>query len=903
MCKKAKTKALALLLALVMVVGLLPATAFAAETDEFTVVVSMEGLTLGQGMYVEPKAYTLDEINNLISQEGYGPYTAEDMPASMATLAMVIDAGLEIDMTGTWDSNFYLSQVKDIDSGTIDIPAIIGENGGPTNDANDGNSDEWLGEYDYSSMAGWMIAVNNNLLPVGAADYILQEYRDQGIGENYGDLYVVRWMFSCYSFGADLGFDSGWGSSPMFTAANKDALYTEYAMSSDAQKKAAALEVMENLTATQENVDAATATLQNNGGGTEPDVSQDVSTVLNDTMAQMAATVTAPVFGTTAGEWSVLSLARGGYYAKDNAYFTDYYDRIVETVNTKASSVNLNGALHKVKSTENSRLILALSSIGKDATSVGDWNLIAPFEDFTWITKQGINGPAFALIALDTHNYQTTDTTIRQQCIDYLLGKQLADGGWALSGTTADPDVTSMVLQALENYSDQAAVAAAAEKGFTALSNIQKDDGGYASWGTVNCESIAQVITACTAWGINPDTDTRFVKSGGSAVDAILRFYLADSHSFCHEADGVSNAIATDQACYALVAYQRFLNGQTSLYDMSDVTFGGSDAENDTMTAILGLPAKVESAPGTAFQATVSLDRWDNEAGYKLIDFIMAIPEGLSVTGVTPSDRLSGGEISYHVEPETGKLRVVYFDANENASLQISGTDFPAEVFTISFAVDGATAGTTLPVAITGMSVKLTSDSSDENAMIIVNTDTANGSVQVVQGISFSAVMLYQGDDVDLIPATKKAVAVSVTGIAAEAKLQYNDGTNEISFLYSPEISQKTGVSSYVALVDASIDMANFIKADYFSISGTGSEKIAFGDANDDGVINAQDALAAVDTWLRKTEEPTDIQILTLNVNSDSRINTFDALGIVEVFVNGGDYTVVTRASQLATTP
>ena len=91
---------------------------------------------------------------------------------------------------------------------------------------------------------------------------------------------------------------------------------------------------------------------------------QSVRSVLNATMAQLATTVTEPVFGTTAGEWTVLSLARGGYYAKDNDYFTDYYDRIVTTVNTTAASVNMNGALHKNKSTENSRLIVALSALG-----------------------------------------------------------------------------------------------------------------------------------------------------------------------------------------------------------------------------------------------------------------------------------------------------------------------------------------------------------------------------------------------------------------------------------------------------------------------------------------------------------------------------------------------------------
>jgi hypothetical protein len=79
--------------------------------------------------------------------------------------------------------------------------------------------------------------------------------------------------------------------------------------------------------------------------------------------------------------------------------------------------------------------------------------------------------------------------------------------------------------------------------------------------------------------------------------------------------------------------------------------------------------------------------------------------------------------------------------------------------------------------------------------------------------------------------------------------------------------------------------------------------EIAFGDANGDGVINAQDALAVVDAWLRKGDAPTADQILTMNVSSDSRINTFDALGIVEKFVDGSDFGVVTKAATVTTNP
>ena len=634
----------------------------------------------------------------------------------------------------------------------------------------------------------------------------------------------------------------------------------------------------------------------------EPQQPQSVSAVLNATMAQLAATVTEPVFGTTAGEWTVFSLARGGYYAKDDAYFSDYYDRIVETVNTTAAKVNLNGALHKSKSTDNSRLIVALSAIGKDATSVGDWNLVEAYSanGFTWIKKQGINGTIWALIALDSGSYATTDATIRQQCVDSILSLQHDDGGWSLMANktlASDPDITGMALTALYPYRNQPEVAAACEEAFACLSVMQHDNGAFSSGGAECAESCSWVIVAATAWGIHPDTDSRFIKNGNSVVDALLTHYVEEEAMFQHVVGAGSNAMATDQSCYALVAYDRFINGKTALYDYSDVTFDAAE-ESDEMTATLGLPAEINS--GDSFNGIISINKWDNDAGYKLIDFIMTVPEGLSVTGVTAGDRLTGGQVSWNLEAETGKLRVVYFDANENATLTVSGEEFPAELFAVGFKADNVAAGSQLDLAISGMSVKLNSDSADENAMIIVNTDTAKGTVDVVVGISFSAVCLYTGDDVDLIPSTKKAVAVAVTGIAKGTKLTYTDGTE---FQYSKEVSDKTGISTYVAIVDAAIPMESFVNDGNFTIAGGDADTVTFGDVNGDGVINAQDALGAVDAWLRKGEEPTDHDILTMNVNGDSRINTFDALGIVEAFVNGTEYGVVTKAATITTKP
>ena len=919
---KTTKKILSMILTVVMVLGLLPATVFATDSTNLMTLedlravkgaFTLEAYNLGQGFLVEPSLYdkasgkSVSEItgNILISKniEFRGDVSNEGIVTYFSGLAF--DDSLEAQYPE------YLQSL--VDSGEIS----------ETNEDPDGI----LSEFDYSMYSGWVYTINSWFASWGAdQSFPGQEITDFNTGElvTLGD--IIRWHFTVYGYGADCGIVGNMMAEMMggnlFEQAEKSELIFILAAINDYygdldtdEVYETALAVAADPLATAAAVAAQEAVLTAYIADTffaepEPEpvdrVAQSVTAQVNAVMAQLAADVSTPAFGTNAGEWTVLTLARGGYYAKDNSYFTDYYDRIVATVNEKAASINLNGALDKTKSTENSRLILALSAIGKDATSVGDWDLIKPFEDFNWIKKQGLNGPVYALLALDSHNYQMEDTTIRQQCIDYILDKTLTatGGGWALSGKNADPDMTAMTLQALAPYRDQPAVAEVAEAAFAKLSEIQGDNGGYTSWGSVNSESCAQVVVACASWGINPDTDARFVKNGKSVVDALLAHYLEDEARFQHIIGDGANGMATDQAAYALVAYDRLINGKKALYDYSDVTFEEDTVVAGKPTATLGLPAQITDDIGKTFNAVITLDQWDNEAGYKLIDLIVNVPEGLRVTGVTASSRLSGGAVSYHMDEE-GKLRVVYFDANEHSDITVvgsaEGNAFPAQFFTITFQVDAATAGEQKAISIGGMSVKLTSDSSDENAMIKVDSTTAAGNIAVVKGISYSAICLYTGDDVDLIPTTKKAVAVSVVGIENATKLTYNDGTNQYVFKYSAEISAKTGIATYVALVDASVAMEKFINKLNFTFTEDAATNIMFGDTNGDGVVNAQDALNAVDAWLRKGDAPTDDQILVMNVNSDSRINTFDALGIVEKFVDGSDFGVVTKAATITT--
>ena len=286
-----------------------------------------------------------------------------------------------------------------------------------------------------------------------------------------------------------------------------------------------------------------------------------------------------PSVGSIGGEWMALGLARSGRTVPEG-----YYDAVVKYVK---DNIDSNGRLDKNKATENARIILALTAIGKDATNVDGHDLLAGLNEMSYLSKQGINGAIFTLIALDSHSYTPAGDVTRDKLVQVILDAQISsDGGWSLDGKNADVDMTAMAIQALAAYyKSNSSAKKAVDKGLSWLSSVQQNDGGFTSWGAANSESCAQVIVALTALGINPAKDSRFIKNGASVLDALCSFAV-DGGGFKHLATETSaNGMATEQGFYALVAYYRLLNGQSSLYDMADVKLEGVKTEESVNDA------------------------------------------------------------------------------------------------------------------------------------------------------------------------------------------------------------------------------------------------------------------------------------------------------------------------------
>lgn len=346
---------------------------------------------------------------------------------------------------------------------------------------------------------------------------------------------------------------------------------------------------------------------------------KSVSQVMAETSAYMRATDTNPSVGS---EWYVLGLARGGLSLKEK-YFSTYYNHTANYIEENKGILT-----NTSKYTEYSKRILVLTAEGKDARNVGGYNLFKYISDLSLVKEQGLNGPIWALLALNCHpeysfpdNPSAKEQNSEAALVNFLLQSELSGGGWALMGSNADSDITGMTLQALAPYYHKAGyenITAAIDRGLTKLSEMQNDSGDYSTMGVETEESCAQIITALCSLGIDPETDSRFIKGGHWTIENLLTYHIAGS-GFMHVKAGAGNnggaaagtldGMATEQGYYALVAYQRLKDGKTSLYDMSDVSItkgGKGDGTGTGLKEPTPIPTPIPAATPSGNSGSVN---------------------------------------------------------------------------------------------------------------------------------------------------------------------------------------------------------------------------------------------------------------------------------------------------------
>ena len=293
--------------------------------------------------------------------------------------------------------------------------------------------------------------------------------------------------------------------------------------------------------------------------------------------AYIQSAVSAPVVSYLFGEWAVLGLARAKVPLSE-AYIAAYYEKVVAYVKANIGSDGILRAPDDKNTpviTDNERIVLALTAIGKDPANVGGENLLKALQNkdimkVTDTSNTDINGLVMGLLALNSRNY-TSDTSWLVQAV---LAQQNEDGSWSSSADTkpvGDVDMTAMALQALAPYhkdSGNETVNTAVEKALNWLSGKYRS--GYDS-----SESCAQVVIALSALNLDANTDARFTKTVEgktlSVLGNLLQYRVAENGGFKHQfADKAVNEMATEQALCAMAAYARFTEKANALYDMTD---------------------------------------------------------------------------------------------------------------------------------------------------------------------------------------------------------------------------------------------------------------------------------------------------------------------------------------------
>ncbi|PIC98948.1 MULTISPECIES: DUF4430 domain-containing protein [unclassified Sporosarcina] len=287
-------------------------------------------------------------------------------------------------------------------------------------------------------------------------------------------------------------------------------------------------------------------------------------------------------------EWTAVGLAKAG------ATVPESYEEVFEQNVQQQIVANL----ERLKITDAERLTIAAAAIGRDPKNINGIDLLdkiynsISIRNVDTMTRQGTNGLIFALVALDTKNYEVPKDAKwnREKIVEALLSYQRADGAWSLATSntgTASYDMTAMALIGLAPYNEQPAVKKAVEKAVTFLSESQGSTGGFNETfvGGISSEATSQVIIGLTANNIDPQGE-RFTKNGINLIDHLLSFQT-ENGGFKHTLTGSTDGMATEQAIQGLVAFDLFTKGEGRLYDFSEKSTQLEVSSHSTLQGIL----------------------------------------------------------------------------------------------------------------------------------------------------------------------------------------------------------------------------------------------------------------------------------------------------------------------------
>ena len=255
------------------------------------------------------------------------------------------------------------------------------------------------------------------------------------------------------------------------------------------------------------------------------------------------------------GEWVVFDMAVYEYIGfGENT--TDKENYLNLSVNNLAGNVPL--------ATDRAKAEIIFASLGKDSARLTPYGSETQYSNAEKLAQMDFGSSHYTapwiLLAEEAGRLELTDKQ-RNDMISLLLDAQGTNGlcYYTWGGESYDDvDTTGTALAALARFYDNDD----GVKHFvdTAIEGLTAAQGTNGSYGNVN--SDAMVITGLAAMGINPSSDERFVKDGGSLADALMLYANDSGNGFTTAyASGAAGekarALATEQGFRALIILEK----------------------------------------------------------------------------------------------------------------------------------------------------------------------------------------------------------------------------------------------------------------------------------------------------------------------------------------------------------
>lgn len=438
---------------------------------------------------------------------------------------------------------------------------------------------------------------------------------------------------------------------------------------------------------------------------------------------------------TTAGAWEDWEWMNLGFYQKKLGNLDDGFS-IAECIKRLDTTTN-------VAMTNIDRKIMTLTARGIDCSKLSQYNNGEPFIDakgnkvddlaavlYNYSGGYTINGPIFALNALDMGNYTIPENAVwtREKLLETILNHKYLSDGFGL-------DMVTMLMQSIAPYQNDPVygerVKAKLWEGFDIVMDSfgtdPFDNPFGVQWGGVyTSEGASQIICALSAMGVDVHTDVRLNNGKDSVLTSFLNYADFGEGYFAHSNTTHKNAMATYQGCYATQWYLGFLNGggaghPYSLYyhrfDFSRKLSTEADITSFTLEGKQG----VFTTEGGDNIITVTLP-----AGTPLNDMHPQLQLSDYATLLAPD--LTGGitfvkdtKTAFTVQAEDGKTTKTYY-----VVVKLSDEEKPsgAEIYTDTIMLKDANILRDLDIL--GKNITTGADSTDIELLLDAGKDTSN---------------------------------------------------------------------------------------------------------------------------------------------------------------------------------